>query len=224
MSTSRKKSAKSRARKERRGRPKVMGLAPATVPVPAAVAPPDPSPASAASLPLQSGETTLPASPGYKVLPDDSKVRKTVMHIIAMRLAGIEETEIAKSLGIARSTISHYIYLAGKNGWLTAQDVPDPKDRLEYQLVHKVMDNLEEALDDDARHETSGIKVRHAVALKIAEGTVFKKFDQAVIQPHQKNTVVAIRIEMPPGEPQQVREGTLGGVSNYIDTETVEGE
>lgn len=204
-----------------------MGLTPVAGSSLAKVVPPDPSPVSVASLPLPSGETTLPApltAPGYKVLPDDSKVRKTVMHIIAMRLAGIEESEIAKSLGIARSTISHYIYLAGKNGWLTAQDVPDPKDRLDYQLVHKVMDNLEEALDDNARHQTSGIKVKHTVALKIAEGTVFKKFDQAAVTPQQQQTIVAIRIEQPPGEPQAIREGTLGGVSNYVDAETVEQE
>lgn len=199
----------------RKGRTKILGLMPrASTTPPADTAP--------ASLPLQEPETPLPATREPTVLtrryPDDSKVRQAVMHIIAMRIAGIEEEEIATSMHLTRGTIRTYMYIAGQNGWLQPQDIPDPKDRIEYTLGHKVLANLEEALDDPTRNENTGMPVKTAVALKVAEGTLFKKFGEMQVAPSQ--VVVALKIEMPPGEAQPIREGTIGGKSSYVDGET----
>ncbi len=142
--------------------------------------------------------------------PDDSKIRVYAMQMIAMRISGMEDDEIAKTLGLSRGCISPYIYRAGKNGWL---DLDRAKDRLEYQLLHKVVRNLDQALDSNAVLQT-GMKESTAVALKVAEGTVFKQFGEQQTQTPQQ-TVVAVRIEMPAGERQQMREDTTGGLPAY---------
>src|SRR4051812_36579731 len=48
-------------------------------------------------------------------LPDNSAVRPVAMQIIAMRLSGMEDAEIAKALNISEKTISPYVYRATKN-------------------------------------------------------------------------------------------------------------
>ncbi len=149
--------------------------------------------------------------------PDDSKVRIIAMQIIAMRISGMSDDEIAPLLNISRKSIAPYVYRAGKNGWLT---LDQPKDRIEFELLHKVVRNLEEGLD--AKPEAllnTGMPLRTAVALKVAEGTVFKQFSEPATQ-QIAQTAVAIRIEMPAGAgQQQIREDTTGGVPAYIDVE-----
>lgn len=133
-----------------------------------------------------------------------------------MRQAGLGEDEIAGALGLSRSTLKGYVYKAGRNGWL---DLDDPKDRLEYQVLHKVVKRLDEALDaGNDRVLNTGMKESTAVALKVGEGTLFKQFDKDPGASMQQ-TVVAIKIEMPPGVPTAIREGTTGGAPAYIDAE-----
>jgi transposase len=153
-------------------------------------------------------------------LPPDSKIRVVAMQIIAMRIAGMDDPEIAEKLGISEKSISPYVYRASKNGWLT---IDDPAQRLEYQLMHKVVQNIEEGLDDTARHMTSGMQVKTVVALKVAEGTLFKKFDNAIGQ-SPATTIVAVKIEMPDGPRPQIRAGNdVGGVPAHIDAEILHG-
>lgn len=134
-----------------------------------------------------------------------------------MRLAGQEDAEIAKALNISEKSISPYVYRATKNGWLDIDY--NPKERIQFQMMHRVVERLEEGLNDDARMNT-GMKVRTAVALKVAEGTVFKQFgDQQ--QQQAATTVVAVQVVMPDGPRQQVRADTTGGTPAYIDAEVV---
>jgi hypothetical protein len=140
-------------------------------------------------------------------LPPDSKVRVVAMNIIAMRTAGKTDDEIAKELKISPKSIGPYVYRAAKNNWIVGDT---PKERIKYEVLHKVVNRLQEGLDDPKRHVSSGMRVRTAVALKIAEGTIFKEFDQTAVQPLQ-NTTVAVQVVMPPGVPQVMREDTLGG-------------
>jgi len=154
----------------------------------------------------------------FPMYGDEGKMRLNALKIIAMRQAGVGEDEIAKALGLSRSTLAGYVYKAGRNGWL---DLEDPKDRLEYQVMHKVVRNLDEALDSEHILQT-GMPVRSAVALKIGEGTLFKKFAEQA--PVSQQTVVAIKIEMPiSGQSAQIREGTTGGAPAFIDAEKVHG-
>ena len=149
-------------------------------------------------------------------LPPDSKVRPVALKIMAYRAEGKTEDEIAVILGISRKTIGSYVYRAAKNGWINADT---PTDRIKYELMHRVVDRLREGLDDEQRHQTTGMRVRTQVALKVAEGTVFKEFDQQNVAPPQ-STVVAVQVVMPPGTPQTVREDTTGGLPAYVDAET----
>ena len=146
--------------------------------------------------------------------PPDSKIRIIAMQIIAMRISGMSDDEIAPLLNISRRSIAPYVYRAGKNGWLT---LDQPKDRIEFELLHKVVDNLNDGLQSSAILNT-GMPVKTVVALKIAEGTVFKQFSEPATQ-QIAQTAVAIRIEMPAGAGQQIREDTTGGVPAYIDVE-----
>lgn len=172
------------------------------------------------SLPPVAPETALVSSTDatpWWVLPPDSKVRKTAAKIVAMRIAGLDEEEIAKNLEMSPKSIRAYIYRAGKNGWV---EFDDAKDHIEYSMMQRVTQNLEEGLQDDVRHVTSGMKVKTAVALKIAEGTIFKQFGEAA-PVSQASTIVAIKIEMPSGPLQQMREDTTGGAPAYVDADII---
>src|SRR5882672_3909280 len=96
------------------------------------------------------------------------------------------------------------MFLAGRNGWLSKHAV-DPTDRLEYEIAHNVVRNLDEMLDSTNEDR------RDLATLKTAEGTLFKKFAevQNVAPPL---TMIGVRIEMPNvGAPMPIREGTTGG-------------
>lgn len=146
-------------------------------------------------------------------LPDDSIVRERAMKIIAFRLGGMSDDEIAKYLGIGRRSIGPYIYRAGKNGWL---DYNSPREAIENGLAHKVLRNLNAMLDngDDAA-------TQREVTLEVAKGTIFKAFDQdRGAQVEQAAPVVALQVVIT--KPEQaalppIREGTLGGVPNYVE-------
>jgi predicted transcriptional regulator len=148
-------------------------------------------------------------------LPPDSKVRAVALTIMAMRAAGKSDDEIATELGISRKSISPYVYRAAKNGWLVADS---PMDRVKYELLNRVVERLGEGLEDGARHQTSGMRVRTAVALKMAEGTIFREFEQNGASQTQ-STIVAVQVIMPPGGQQTMREDTAGGTPNYVEAE-----
>lgn len=206
---------KSRSKKPaaRRGRPRVMG--------PVSVTPPTSEQSLQPSLPPAAPETALVSSPKPEdatpswYCPPDSKVRTVALQIIAMRIAGMEDAEIAKALDISEKSISPYVYRAGKNGWL---DLDNPKERMQFQVVHKAVRNIDAALDNNDSVLASGMKVKDAVALKVAEMTIGKQFDQQQTGPTAQ-TIVAIRIEMPPGAPQSMREDTTGGLPAYVDAD-----
>jgi hypothetical protein len=66
--------------------------------------------------------------------------------------------------------------------------------------------------------DSSDPGVRERITVETAKGTLFKQFDeQQIIQPQQ--TVVAVRIEMPAGPQQQMREDTTGGTPAHIAAE-----
>lgn len=167
---------------------------------------------SPASLPLSESPETL-VIPSYLKLPPDSKIRTKVMTILAMRVAGIEDEQIAKELHITGGTLRNYVYLAGKNGWLTAEAIANPVETIEYTLLHKVVRNLDQYLDSAIPSE------RQAVTEKLFDATLAQHWaPKASIGPQQ--TLVAIRFETPPGPPQVVREGTIGGISAWTEGET----
>lgn len=216
--------AVSRKKKKANGRPRILGpkvvvkqdVAPSLPPEPDAETP---QVAAILSPKDWTDRSNRPPKdhPAYSWwLPEDSKVRPVAMQIIAMRLSGMSDADIAKHIGISEKSISPYVYRATRNGWLDIDY--NPKERIQFQVMHKVVQQLEEGLADGQRMNT-GMKVRTAVALKVAEGTLFKQFDQQQAQV-APSTVVAVQVIMPDGPRQEIREDTTGGTPAYIDAET----
>lgn len=213
--------AKKRKQIRRKGRPRVVGPATTTNGLSEATSLPPSPPAS--ELPVASVPERWTSRPpeGHPDrawwLPDDSIVRTTALQIMAMRLSGMEDAEIAATLKISKNSISPYVYRATKNNWL---DITyNPKERLQMQTMHKVVQRLEEGLDSTGVLNT-GMKERTHVALKMAEGTLFKQFDTVQAAPAAQ-TIVAIRIEMPTGPVQTIRDETTGGAPAFLEAETV---
>jgi hypothetical protein len=133
------------------------------------------------------------------------------MTILTMRVAGLSDEDIAKDMGLSQGTIRNYLYLAGRNGWLTAEAISNPVDTIEYSMLHKVVRNLDASLDSEDKDE------RARVTDKLFDATLAKHWAPVAAGPQQ--TLVAIRIEHPAGPPQQVREGTVQGLSAWTDGE-----
>jgi hypothetical protein len=147
----------------------------------------------------------------------DSKQYEQAMKILAMRTAGFDDKAIADALRLSMQTVWNYSYLAGKNGWAT-EGFATAKDQIEFGIMPKVVRELEAGLDDRTRHSTSGMTVAQQMALEIAGGTVFKKFEQTA-GAAQINNVIAIRIEHAPGANIEMRTDSGGGTPAYVEAE-----
>lgn len=160
-------------------------------------------------------------SPEKQLLPegirrgDDSDCRPKAVQIVIMRQAGLDDEQIGAALGIKKSTISALLYKAGKNGWL---DFDDPKNRMEYQVLHKVIRNIDEALDSEVLLVER--KERTAVALEIYKAN--KATEQPAPPVASVASLMGIKIQIVGGDPGTVREGTVMGNSTYVDTKPVQ--
>lgn len=205
----------------------------AWAPAPALTAPSSPE-SDAASLPLPPAETLahpasseLPESTELSVagntglsvkkdnpykLPAKSKLKKTVMRILVLRTKGYALADIGEMLGLSPHTIRGYLYKAGRNGWL--EDLDDPRDRIEHDILHKVVRNMSDALDsaDESR--------RDDMTIKIAQGTVFKTFDQQANQAPPIMTL-AVKIEQAEGATTTVRAGAVVGRPAFVEGDVV---
>ena len=164
-------------------------------------------------------EARVPAGvPPHAYIAEGSQIGEAGVRIYVMRAAGIPDEAIAKALNLSVKTLSGYVYKAGRNGLL--DDVlHEPKERLEYAVLHKVVRNLEEGLEDDHRNEKTGLQVKTHVALKIAEGALFPRVQQQAIG--GTNMLMGIKIEVVNGEPGEVREGTVLEAPAYAEGEEV---
>ena len=183
---------------------------------------PSPSPAAGLSRVTSEGSPTLPIPAKRKrrrtpKLPKDSKVYKTAIAVIALRAQGVKSSLIAEQLGYAESTIHTYLKRAHRKGWIDLHSFDDPEDQLEYVLKHKIVRNLDAALDEK---DEKGVKMSNRafeVALEGAKGTGLFKQHQVVKGDTQTNVGVALRVqvELPPLPPAAnglvVRPGTVGG-------------
>lgn len=107
-------------------------------------------------------------------------------------------------LGIHRSTLHAIINRGTKAGWLRFDD---PLSRIEHQIIPKVLDNLNHFLD--ARDKT--------VTIETAKGTVFKTFQESKGITEGNNTVLALKIELPPGVSEtKVAMGSISGKPKII--------
>lgn len=146
-------------------------------------------------------------------LAEDSTIRETAIKIYLLRAAGQSDEQIAQIVGLSTKTLSSYVYKAGKMGWLD-DFLHDPRERLEYSIMHKVVRNLDQSLDSEGVLQT-GMQERTAVALKIAEGALYPRLQQGAGQ--QNSMLMGIKIEVVGGEPQKIREGTVIEAPAYVE-------
>lgn len=182
---------------------------PASLPLPDQPALASPTP-DAKLVPTEGG---APKVPSWKARPT-SKVRKICMKILALRLRGMKDAEIGELLNLSVHTVHTYMYRAGKNGWLV--DIEDPKDRVEFDLMHKVVRNMGEALDsaDDER--------RDKMTLEVAKGALFPRF-VAQGGPALPTNMLAVQIIMPEGAVvPTVRDGTVQGAPSFVEGESID--
>lgn len=157
--------------------------------------------------------------PDWKI-PKNSMVKRKALAIVAMRANGYTDDQISEELHITKGSIRTYLYRATRSGFLVDRKsgslLADPHDRLEYDLAHKAVRNLEAMLDSDTILERGQKSVRMEATLEMAKGVLFKKFDQAAA-PSMPTNVLQIKIE---GAQSKV-DVTAGGAPLYIDGDVV---
>lgn len=117
--------------------------------------------------------------------PADSSIRQKAAEIVALKVAGKTRAEIAVIVGLQADTIKRYLYLAAKNGWLKFDD---PTERLEYELLPKIVDNIAYHLN----------KKDKTMTIEAAKGTGLFKSHQAIkTETEAPQTVLTLNIEMP---------------------------
>ena len=150
-----------------------------------------------------------------QILSPDSTIRSKALHICALRVSGLSEEDIAKAMNLKPRTLSAYVYIAGKNGWLQQAGLfADARDEIDYTVIHKAIENLRGLLD------SADPEQKERVTMKTLEGTVFKTYDAQKGSAAPPSTMLAIKIEMPPAGTAPVREDAIGGLPAYVDAES----
>ncbi len=141
----------------------------------------------------------------------ESKIRTTVLAAIEMQLQGKTRREAAEVLGVTYESLTQYFYLAGKMGWLITQDA---RDKLQFETVHKIVRNIDQALDsENAEH-------KQEMTIEAAKGLgLFKKHE--VVQNDTAPTMMGltVTIEQPAGNQPELTVGSIGGTPGYVDAE-----
>lgn len=151
------------------------------------------------------GEDKLPpthVTDGFR-----SAARRHIATWAAMRAGepGLSTRKAAERLGLTYGTLRAYITRARKEGWLTFDD---PIDKVEYELIPKIVDNLNYWLE---------LKDKK-VTVEAAKGTLFPMYQAAKgIQQETTQTVLALKIESPAGDTVQIVTGEIVGTPRKID-------
>lgn len=182
------------------------------------------SPASTiqfAPVPSEPESLGIPSVPRWKRAAD-SRMRKKVARILVLKMAGRKTAEIAKRLGTTPDTIRHYLYIAGKNGWLTADGVGlvDPSEQLLFEASHKIARNVNHALDG----KILGAQ-QFEMTIESAKGLGYFKNHSAIKTEGQISLPpLEIKFELPKGAPISFNPpvpDSYGGKPGYVEGEVV---
>lgn len=152
-------------------------------------------------------------------LPRNGLVKKKALAILALRIDGWTNDEIAAELQIKTKSVNQYIYLAGRNGWVARRNgevIGDSKDDVELNVLPRVLRNLKEFLDSDDE------EVRKEVTLKTADGTLFKKFANDGTATMPQMSALTINIVHPEGAAMTIREGTTHGTPMFVEGQVID--
>jgi len=188
-------------------------------------------------------ETNLPLSSNASVVPSTSdssmetvfeyeervikrrkpkhKQRASAREIVKLKAQGLTHAEIAELLGLSTRYVKNLVYLAGQHGWLKTEDV---EDHLTYITAHKIVRNVDAALDGVVLGEG-----QQEMTIAAAKGRgFFKQHEAASIENTPQSMVLGVKIELV----QPVMQGTtqlqlpaptgaMGGTPSYVDAELV---
>lgn len=116
--------------------------------------------------------------------------------------------DAAEKLGVSRRTLHSDIVKAVEHGWLKFDE---SMDQIRYQVIPKVIRNLNHFLDEGDRQ----------VTIEAAKGTVFKQFAEAEgLQDNRQTTILALKLELPEtpaGEQPLTLTGKIVGQPREID-------
>lgn len=160
-----------------------------------------------------------------KGFPANSKVRKKAAQIVALKIAGRDNDEIAKLVHLSPRTLKQYMYIAGQNGWLTTAD---PDDDLEFRLKHKIVRNVEGVLDGTLVPNPS----QQEMTIAAAKGTGLFKQHDANAKGAMTLPPMAIQVNVIGGpamlgqrtnshQLDQFPEGSVGGCPAYVEGQAI---
>ena len=123
---------------------------------------------------------------------------------------GWSTARIAEEMGLSRQSLYSSISAARKKGLLKLEDIDD---KIEHVLVPKVVDNIEHYLAQGDKEMT----------IHAAKG--FGIFRTNQVQGEQPQTVIGIKIEMPPGAAVEASDNVSGSPKfSVIDAEVLREE
>ncbi len=189
-----------------------------TAPPPADAAPPVPAlpPPVVAEIALRERQRAQK----WTHLPKTGKVQKTVAAILALKVQGYSTAEIAEQLQLKPASVRQYLWIAGKNNWLTTHD---PHEVAQSQLIHRAVSNLDEWLH--ARDARTGLPDKEITLESLKGLGVFGGNAPAQQSDAAQTNVLAIQITMPASTATlpRMREGNDGGAPAYIDGQVLDG-
>lgn len=112
--------------------------------------------------------------------------------------------EAARQIRCGRKTLNASIQLAVEEGWLKFED---PLAKLEYQIIPKVVRNLNRFLDEGDKQ----------VTIETAKGTLFKAYAESKGLGETAQTVLALKIELPEGENLKIVAGHIIGKPRVLE-------
>lgn len=134
--------------------------------------------------------------------------RQTAAKLALMKISGMSAEDISQETGYTVKTIKAYLCRAAMEGLFKPVD---PADTLEYRLSHKIVANIEKALDGDDMKAT-----QQEMTIQGAKGLgLFKTYDSSKTEQQTQMTALTVRIESPEGGSAEVRVGTIGGTPAY---------
>lgn len=199
--------------------------APETSTSPASLPLPD-SPCSSPPTDLEQRAEDAMTKPPRWYRPEQGKTRRRVARILFYKLQGKSTDWIAKKLNTTPGTIRHYLYLAGKNGWLRPEtdglELVEPGETLAFSTAHKVVRNIETALDG---HDLS--EQQQQMTIEVAKGIgLFKSHQVVKGEQQQTMVVVGLKLEQPPIQQgiDALPPASAGGAPIYLEGEVADGE
>lgn len=215
MGKSTKPRVRSKAAEPRTAEASLAGLSAPTPPIP---------PVTQVETRLASTIAPTPAQPLSKGIErwrraHDSKSRKKVAKILTLKMAGYKTAAIAERLKTTPENIRHYMYLAGKNGWIASSgvDLVDPQETLAFETSHKAVRNINATLDGKVLHTQ-----QHEMTIEVAKGLGLFKTHQVVKNEGQAQAPILqmriVNVQMVPGQDAlSLPEDTVGGQASYVD-------